>query len=232
MKRIVKWLDNYWYHYKWPTLIVLFLSVSIGIMLFQYVGKEKIDISVIYAGPFDPTPNQTKSIESELAKLLGEDLNGDNKKNCQINDFFLLTEEQLKQKQAEAEKNGIYYHADPQQMNNNRQQFTNQVFAGEAIVCLLDPTWYDLLLEQQAFVPLSDVLDEVPEYAFDEYSVRLCDTPFAKYFTALQAFPEDTLLCLRTLSTTTAFKNREEAEKKYEENKEFFISLFEFSVGK
>lgn len=231
MKKILKWLDNYWYHNKWPTLIALFLIISIGIMTFQFIGKENYDLSIIYAGPFDPTPVQTASIEGEFGKMVKEDFNGDKKKNCQLNNFFLLTEEQLKEKQAEADKNGVYYYADPIQMNNNRQQFTNQVFAGEAIVCLLDPTWYDLLLEQKAFVPLDEILGEVPDYALDEYSVRLKDTAFAKYFTAFNAFPDDTVLCVRTLSTTTAFKNRKEAEEKYEYNKEFFVSLFEFSLG-
>ena len=141
-----------------------------------------------------------------------------------------MTDEQYEQKRKEYDARGEYYYVNPQNLANNRQQFSNQVFAGESIVCLLDPAWYEVLLEQKAFVPLAEVLDEVPDYACDEYCVRLCDTPFAKYFTAMQPFPEDTVLCLRTLSTATAFKNKDEAEKVYEFNKRFFVSLFEFEI--
>lgn len=230
MKKIIKWLDNYWYHYKWPTVIVGFLAVVITVMLVQYLGREQYDISIIYAGPMDPNPNQTLSIESELGKLVTVDFNGDGKRNCQINDFFLLTDKQYEEKEKEYDAKGEFFYASAQELSNSRQQFTNQVFAGEAVICLLDPAWYKLLLEQQAFVPLNEVLEEVPEYALDEYSVRLCDTAFAEYFTSMKAFPEDTVLCIRTLSTTTAFKNKKNAEKKYEYNKKFFVSLFDFSV--
>ena len=94
MKKIIKWLDNFWYHYKWPTLIIGFLVIAVSVMSVQYITRDRFDLSVVYAGPFDPTANQTRAIETELGKLIGEDFNGDNKKNCQLNEFFLLTDEQ------------------------------------------------------------------------------------------------------------------------------------------
>ena len=113
-----------------------------------------------------------------------------------------------------------------QEMQNTRNSFTTHVFTGESSICLLDPEWYEMLLEQNAFVPLGQVLDSVPEYANDEYSVRLCDTEFAKSYSCLNVFPDDTLLCIRRMSTASLIQKDETEDEKYMQNKAAFCRIF------
>ena len=44
------WLDNFWYHYKWHSLIALFLVFAITVCTLQMCDKESYDIHILYAG--------------------------------------------------------------------------------------------------------------------------------------------------------------------------------------
>ena len=225
-KKIYKRLDNFWYHYKWQTMISVSFVVILSVLAAQFITKDKYDISIIYAGPENITANQTREIEGAFDSIVYEDLNGDGKNNAKLMPFFLLTEEQKEKKTEEADKNGELFAVNMQEMQNTRNSFTTHVFTGESSICLLDPEWYEMLLEQNAFVPLGQVLDSVPEYANDEYSVRLCDTEFAKSYSCLNVFPDDTLLCIRRKSTASLIQKDETEDEKYMQNKAAFCRIF------
>ena len=232
MKKILKWLDNYWYHYKWATIIVTASIVVLVIMISQFATREKVDVSLIYAGPQIVTANARRDAETEIAKLLDSDLNGDGKKNCAITDFYLLTEAQIAEIQRDYDEKQEVHVVNRTELAGTETQFTNQISAGDASIMMLDPYWYDRLKKQNLIVPLDEILDDVPDYAADEFSVRLCDTPFAGYFTALRFFPDDTVLCLRRLPVTSAFTGKSSAEKQYEASKELFRKMIGFSVDR
>lgn len=39
--------QNYWYHYKWPTLAALFIIVSVAVLSFQMLTKDRYDYTLI-----------------------------------------------------------------------------------------------------------------------------------------------------------------------------------------
>ena len=43
-----KWLDNYWYHYKWVTLAVVFFVTVFSALTAQMLTKEKPDAVILY----------------------------------------------------------------------------------------------------------------------------------------------------------------------------------------
>ena len=47
--RIKKFIDNYWYYYKWYVIGGAFLLFSLIIVLSQSLTREKYDVSVIWA---------------------------------------------------------------------------------------------------------------------------------------------------------------------------------------
>ena len=51
MEKIKKWLENYWYHYKWATIIVLFFVTVFAIGIYQMASKSDYDTQIVYAGP-------------------------------------------------------------------------------------------------------------------------------------------------------------------------------------
>ena len=43
-------VENYWYHYKWHTLIALFIVITLSVCILQLCQKNSYDVYVLYAG--------------------------------------------------------------------------------------------------------------------------------------------------------------------------------------
>ena len=50
--KFFRWLDNFWYHNKWKTIIVSFLLLTLIVCAVQFAGREDADIYILYAGPY------------------------------------------------------------------------------------------------------------------------------------------------------------------------------------
>lgn len=231
MQKFKKWIANYWYHYKWVTVIVLFFAIVLGIGIFQIASKESYDIDILYTGPAILSASEKQDLASAFASVMPDDFNDDSEKTVLINDITILSDEQIAEKEAEAaaDNDRLYYDY------NNRQNAISQVSTllatGETTICLMDDFMYRQYKDQGAFLPLSDVLDSLPDYARDDYSVYLKDTPFGAYFTACRALPEDTVLCIRKESVMNGGLSKKAAGEQYELCKKTFRKLFTFSVA-
>ncbi len=228
MEKIKKWLENYWYHYKWTTIVVLFFALVIGIGVYQMAAKEDYDTQIIYAGPvLLIQEDQMTGINEAFRAVMPGDYNEDGKKSLIIHDFAILSDEQYQQKLEEAEKEGEGGIAfDPTTRTSYISNIMTLYSTGESSVSLLDPYVYNTFRRQDAYSKLADVLGEKPAYAVDDYAVRLKDTPFGQYFDALDVLPDDTLLCFRKpseLSTSDAVKAQ------YAYDRKLFIALFIFT---
>ena len=230
MKKIIKWLDNFWYHNKWLVIIGVFFAVAVIIMTTQFITRDKYDAMILYTGPRIPTANQTLDIQSAFEDVMIKEYDNNGKKEVSLNSLFLMTDEQLKDDRYTHDEVGNPLYINTGDMVNTKQQFTTQIFVGEALICLLDPAWYDLVAKQDAFVPLDELIDKVPDNAYDECALYLRDTGFGQYFTALNALPEDTLICFRRMSSTSGLKDEKEESKRYEYNKQYFIDILKFNI--
>ena len=45
-----KWLDNFWYHYKWHTIAVIFVLAVAIVCTVQLVNRSDYDAVIAYAG--------------------------------------------------------------------------------------------------------------------------------------------------------------------------------------
>ena len=109
VKKVIKWLDNYWYHYKWPTVIILFFAVIVIACTVQMAKKTDPDINAVYIGPLVLTDSAVSAMEDILEQKAG-DLNGDGKVEVQLTKIVILSDEQLEElKQEAAEENDQVY---------------------------------------------------------------------------------------------------------------------------
>lgn len=228
--RIWKWLDNYWYHYKTPTLIFGFLAITVIICATQMITKTEADAYVLYAGPEEFTPNEVREIQNSFQLVMNNDANGDGKKQCEIINLLLMTDEQIAQAQENAAAEGLVLVYNPQTIKENQNKFTSHLLSGEASILLLDPSWYNNIKDNGGFARLSDVLGYVPEGALDDYAIRLKDTLFGQYFSSFNSYPDDTLLCLRVQSTVSSFKSLSKQDAWYENQVKMFKTLFAFDL--
>lgn len=231
LRKIFKWLDNFWYHYKWVTLVTAFFTVTLSIIIIQMITKTNPDSNILYGGPAVLTANQTKEIENAFNALLPEDFNGDGEKITSLQAITLMTKEQIAKAEAEAAENSSVFVYNPQSLENNKTSFSTQLFSGEYVICLIDPEQYKNAYKAGGFAPLSELFGEnnIPEYAYDDCALLLSETNFSKFFTAMSVFPDDTLICVRKMSSVSAIKGKTKAEREYNNQLRLFYSIIAFT---
>ncbi len=228
MNKFLKWLDNYWYHYKWHTIITAFFAVFLMVSIGQLVTKEKVDAYVLYAGEGSFFVSDLYSMEDAFEQV-SDDFNDDGKKTVKITDVVVMTDEQIKEnkEKAEAEGNDDYY-VDMQYMSDMRDKFKMQLTAGEAYLCLLSPEMYELDYGVGMYMTLEE-LGISPALAYDDCAINFKQTDFGKYFTIFEKMPEDTLICFRRMNVASKTKGKKE-QKKYDDQLMLFKKVLEFDA--
>lgn len=220
-----KKLENFWYHYKWTTIVVAFFVLLLGIGIVQMISKEDYDAQVLYAGPSVTLIEQGADdrISSAFSRLLSDDHNGDGKKNILLHSYTVISDEQLAERQEEAKKENDSVYYDPSLRKNAISNISSLMATGEVAICLFDPYVYGVFDDQEGFAPLSEILGYTPEGAQDEYTIRLKDTEFGSYFSCFDALPDDTLLCIRKEPYAMGFMS---SKKQLQENYAYSCELF------
>ena len=82
-----KWA-NFWYHYKWVTLISLFAVVVLTVILVQMLTQEKEDYRLALVTEKVVPTTVLEELEAELAAY-GKDLNGDGKVLVSVENLYI-----------------------------------------------------------------------------------------------------------------------------------------------
>ena len=229
-----RWFDNFWYHNKWKVIISAFIIVTIIVCSVQMFSRVESDVYIMYAGPYKFGQTDSMSFEAAFSHIT-EDRNGDGRANAELVDFYILSDEQIN---GELEKYGdaagtmvVNY----SQFASNREAFDQHIMAGDTVICLLDPHLYSSVYvlgddgeKISGFMKLSDVLGYTPEGAYDEYSIRIGDTPLGKYFSVLSGMDRDTLLCIREMSSFSFILGQKSTREYHEYCKGIFKNTFDF----
>lgn len=201
--KVYRWLDNFWYHHKWKTIISLFFVVVFTVCALQMCNREdEGDINVILAGPyaFFEDESALADLKACLALYLPEDYDGDGTKKIDAVHYSIYSEEQIKELANRVE--------DPVQINTssnsaNYEQYKSYLQTGSAAVLFLDP-WLFAELKPH-LMELGKTLDFTPAGGIAEtdgegktviYGVRLGDTALYRENSAVRVLPADTVICL------------------------------------
>lgn len=214
----LKKLDNYWYHYKWHTIIALFLVAVILICSLQMFKKDKYDIEVLYAGPSSKLNDMQTilDIEAAFSDLLS-DQNGDGKVTVNLVSYWVnsnIENEDFSQTDVNYTLNYSM---------TNKQAYIDEVKAGNVSVFLVSPELFHLVDDEAGFMRVTDIFPELEEYqnevcVFDEdgkinrFGVVLSKTALGER-AGLSSLPKDTILCIRKKSPMTGFFGAQRAEE-------------------
>lgn len=229
MQKFLKWLDNFWYHYKWRVIIIGFFALVFIICATQCALKKDADVSLLYVGPEVVSDEAYFEMEVLLSSRIDGDINNDGEKRAQITDVVLLSDEQLAEKQEEAAKEDDYLYYDTTKRLSAFENAKNWMISGEMLICVLDPYVYGLFEGLDLFVPLDQYLDEVPEYAYDAYSLVFAELPFVDYFDALKPIAEDTVICLVKPTYLASFSGNQKDDR-YEAHMALIQKMVAFSL--
>ena len=78
MSKVLKWLDNFWYHYKWVVIIVVFFLIVGIVLTVQLVTRQNYDAYIMYLGDASIPDTQYQDILDSFKKVAG-DYNEDEK---------------------------------------------------------------------------------------------------------------------------------------------------------
>lgn len=228
MKKIFKWLDNFWYHYKWVTIIVAVFAAILIFCIVNTGGGVNDDIQILYAGPKILTDIEVERMERTFAEVLKEDYNGDGKKSVNIVNITIMSDEQLKAAEEEAKKQGETVIYDPTLRTKALSQIKSLMSTGAVIICIIDPYVYESC-EEGTFISLESAVGEKPANAYDDYSIEFFETDLMQSYDSFSVLPEGLLLCIRNdVIITTESK---QFKKEYAWHKTYFEYIVRFSVG-
>jgi hypothetical protein len=221
----LKKLDNFWYHYKWPFLGILFTVIVLIVCLAQCTKNGKGDDGCfMYAGGYTMSAEERRNMETFL-KTFAEDTNGDGKIVLGMMDFQIYTKEEIEKNYDKNDQGHV-----AQLSYNNREAFDQEILAGEATLCFLSPALFEELVKNELeadgeklnrLLPVGDYATLPAEalvlYKGTGYGIRLSALNLAGY-PGFSELPEDTVVCVRRNVSLNAVFGGGSAEAMYEAN--------------
>ena len=213
------WFDNFWYHYKWQTIIAAIGLFAVIVCILSTCRRTEPEYYFYYAGSGEFSGAEQRAIVSSLSKASGTD--GDSA-DVSISFLFYMTEDQVARFREEHAGDGLTISGS--QIGQNRDLLRDEILAGNAIIFFMDP---EVLADEQArstegaFLPVRDLAPAgTPDEAFSgEYGIYLDYTVF-RDDPAFAVFPEGTVVAIRNYVSALSLFQRDKAletHAKYEE---------------
>ncbi len=212
------WLENYWYHYKWHTLLTLFALVCLIVCLVQCTKNGKgDDATLLYAGPYVVSAAERQDMGNALTEYL-TDYNGDGDKSISLALYTIRSSADI---QNQHPSNQAYF---AQASYDQLRLFDDAVMAGEATLCFVSNPLFIRVAAQGGFLPVTDYL---PDGVYEEkdlvkqdgvaYGVKLSALKIG-HLPGFKNLPKDTVFCVRRISTMGSLFNKKDTERLHAAN--------------
>ena len=213
-------IENFFYHYKWHTLIALFLVFTVTVCSVQMCQKTSYDAYVLYAGGTYVSQTAAEGQgESDYQLLLSSvkrfvgDFDEDGARNLSLLNLYIPSEEQL------AEKENVEYFYS--MISENEDNLQNQLYFGDYYICIMSKRLFDEYAENSDANPFAKIAPYLPEGKTDEYrlasdcGVYLDSTPLADNPGFSHLSGEETVLAIRKYSSFGKRGSDKKARERY-----------------
>lgn len=185
-----KWLENFWYYYKWHTIIAVILIVGIIVGISSCVSRKKMDLCIYY---FSGEPLAYKEDSINLYNSLlpyVSDFTGDGFVRLEIKNYYIG---------AGNEKDQL-------------QQFTTELQGGTALLILMDQKGLEQMLDTPYLGQITDIAPNV------EYDGRIWNADGSDYRACaeLEHWTEDMYFGLRVFDENSVIRLIPGKEEEYE----------------
>ncbi len=225
-KGFFAWLDNFWYHYKWHTLISLFLIFTITICAFQMCDKTKYDAYILYSGghTFDRTGKNGDYPEYDKANTTLESFSLDYDKDGEVNISFRTLYTPTDDELRENDKDSAYSLA-----YADRQDLDVIMKSSDYYICFLSPSVFNEFSEVNLFRDLSPLIHNDANYTFygeGHKAILLSSLPFSS-LSGFNNLPADTVVCMRVMPALNHL-NEKENTKIYARSEEILTKILAY----
>ena len=198
-------LKNFWYHYKWHSVVSLILVFALTVCMLQFCKKEEYDVHILYAGPYVIGKTVTESGEAEIEtaissfKRVVDDFNSDKKIKINLSNYLYMSAEE-----SEAAGPNVDYSF----LNNDKKSLEGALEFSEYYLCFISPSVYEAYKGSgeggSLFINLEEFASYVsPDAFYAPNAIKLSSTGFYN-LPGISSLPEDTLICIKMPSAIAA----------------------------
>lgn len=204
-----KWLENYWYHYKWATIISAFFITVAVICIVQIASKKDYNIYIRYVGDSVITGTQYDDMTGALEKIIS----GDKKDSVNFAQVAYISDEDNPYKN---EKNAV------------ARETLSSMLVQPYYIYIMDLTAYNDYKDSGVFAPLSSIFEEdITDISYDEYALYLSKTEFLKNAPGMEWVEEDTVIVIKIVPYDSVFTGKKSKSElaSFDIHKEFLRSM-------
>lgn len=231
--KFTRWLDNFWYHYKWHTIIGLFIIITVTVCTLQMCGKEKSDIYILYSGGYeierksDGDIPEYNTISASFNRTL-KDYDEDGTVAVSLKDLFMLSSSEIE----EAEKSGDF-EVNYTLLSDNKQVLYDTLMYSDYYLCFLSKAIYDEYKTVdgiEMFATLYEFTDENTDVEFYTSSAVLLSSTDFYSLPGICNLPSDTVICLRNVSAFAEHFNKSGNEKAFNNAKDAIETILNYKA--
>lgn len=213
--RFVRWVSNFWYHYKWHVIIITFFVTVFLICFAQCSSNEKDDLSVLFAGPKVLSAEEKQGLIDALNDVMPRDFDENGTKMTGFLTFVNYSEQDLQtaydqalakllaeysqvtdKNREEAESAATSYVNQLRYASNTEySNYSTSVGAGESAILFVNESLYQTLRDNGRLEPLGNILSNVPEENLDGSAIRIADTFFYQNYDVADILPQGVVVC-------------------------------------
>lgn len=220
-------LENFWYHYKWQTVLGIFFLIVLIVCLVQCTAKGKGDDAyIMYAGECVLSGIEKEDMKQTVASV-GKDINGDGKIEVSFGAYTIRQRADIEEQDPTNQR--FFAEASAQQLD----LFDQEILSGEATLCLLSPALFERVAAAGGFLPVSEYApalssDMLVSYNGTYCGIRLKDTALYQR-EGFKNLPEDTVFCVRRVGTMSSLFDKDGAAELHAANVEIAKALLALS---
>ena len=192
--KFLRWLENYWYHYKWHTIIVVFFALVLTVTLVQCASVEETDVTVAFGGNVILNDAEYNGLKTILGDVCPSDVDGNGEKTVAFKNVSIFNEKQLEDQFTYYYEELDEYRLDEDGMNlyksTNLENYKNvqtYMMTGDCAVWFVSEYVYE-----EMFFDKVENQEKVRIVA----TQKLSETALYRNFDAVKILPEDTLVVL------------------------------------
>ncbi|MBQ9736625.1 MAG: hypothetical protein IJV96_07565 [Clostridia bacterium] len=230
----LKKLDNFFYHYKWHTVVAVFLAVVILVVSLQTCSREPYDIEIMYAGPYNLNDRQTVLDIERAFEPAVLDKNEDGSQDVRLVSYW-INEKLYSGEEGESLTDVAYL---VNTSVSNEKSFQSEITAGNLSICLLSPYLFKKVDAEAGFMRVTDLAPILKEQedvlcvrnddgTINRFGILLSETALGQ-LPGLSSLPKDTVICIRKKAYNLL--NASRAEEQHEHAVKVFCEIL--SSGK
>ena len=228
---LIEKLENFWYHYKWHSIVAIFLVIAITVLSVQMCQKTEYDAYVLYAGTHEishksPDGEPPYYVATGSLKRVVEDFDDNGTVNVSLLNLFVLNDAEIEEALSGTDGKEI----NESLILEDSETLKNALLFGEYYVCLLSERLfleYDDLYEGALFVEVADYVGDAE-----------CETASSRgiYLRSLEYYsmpeicnlPDDTVVCLRKLSEVSTLFGKADNEENFRRGEIIFRNIISY----